>query len=99
MVLVLSDVALYEYTGGAPPTLEQLRTRYATQVGGRSPDRTQGWLNWIVRGRGHPNAVGTVQATLVREGKDISAEVAWVVGVPHQGRGYQTEATKRWSPG
>src|ERR1022692_1610019 len=70
MVFVLGDAALYEYTGGAPPTLEELRARYARQVSGRSPDRTQGWLNWIVRERERLSAVGTVQTNLVREEDD-----------------------------
>jgi RimJ/RimL family protein N-acetyltransferase len=92
MLIVLGDAAFYEYTGGAAPTLTELRARYARQAGGSSPDRTQGWLNWIVRERGHLTAVGTVQATLVHEEDDTVAEIAWVIGVPHQRRGYATEA-------
>jgi RimJ/RimL family protein N-acetyltransferase len=94
MVFVLGDAALYEYTGGAPPTLGESRARYARQVSGRSPDRTQGWLNWIVRERERLSAVGTVQTNLVREEDDMVAEVAWVIGVPHQRRGYAIEAAK-----
>jgi RimJ/RimL family protein N-acetyltransferase len=94
MVFVLGDAALYEFTGGAPPTLEELRTRYARQVSGRSPDRTQGWLNWIVREQRHLTAVGAVQATLLHDGKDMVANVAWVIGMPYQRRGYATEAAK-----
>jgi RimJ/RimL family protein N-acetyltransferase len=92
MVLVLGDAALYEYTGGAPPTLAELRARYARQVSARSPDGVQGWLNWIVREHGRLTAVGTVQTTLVREEEDIVAELAWVIGVAHQRRGYASEA-------
>jgi RimJ/RimL family protein N-acetyltransferase len=92
MLSVLGDAALYEYTGGAPPTLAELRTRYARQVDGGSPDRTQGWLNWIVRERGHLTAVGAVQATLVDEEGDIVAELAWVIGGSHQRRGYASDA-------
>jgi RimJ/RimL family protein N-acetyltransferase len=92
MLSVLGDAAFYEYTGGAPPTLAELRARYTRHVGGRSPDGTQGWLNWIVRERGRLTAVGTVQTTLVREEEAIVAELAWGIGVPHQGRGYATEA-------
>jgi RimJ/RimL family protein N-acetyltransferase len=94
MVFVLGDEALYEYTGGAPPTLEELRVRYARQVSGRSPDRTRGWLNWTVREREHRTAVGTVQSTLAWEEQDMVAEVAWVIGVCHQRRGYATEAAE-----
>jgi RimJ/RimL family protein N-acetyltransferase len=94
MVSVLGDAALYEYTGGAPPTLDELRARYARQVSGGSPDRTQGWLNWIAREREQLTAVGTVQANLVPEEEDVVAEVAWVIGVPYQRRGYAIEAAK-----
>jgi RimJ/RimL family protein N-acetyltransferase len=92
MLSVLGDAAVHEHTGGAPPTLGELRARYASQVSGRSPDHTQGWLNWIVRERGHLTAVGTVQSTLVYEEEDMAAELAWVIGAPHQRRGYATEA-------
>jgi hypothetical protein len=37
MVVVLSDPWLYRYTGGAPPTHDELRARYERQVKGRSP--------------------------------------------------------------
>ena len=46
---MLADPALYVFTGGEPPTLDELRVRYQWQVGGRSPDGTEEWLNWIVR--------------------------------------------------
>jgi RimJ/RimL family protein N-acetyltransferase len=94
MVPVLGDEALYEYTGGSPPTLEELQLRYARQVSGRSPDRTHGWLNWIVREREHRIAVGTVQATLAVEEQDIVAVIGWIIGVSHQRRGYATEAAE-----
>ncbi len=94
MAFVLGDEALYEYTGGAPPTLEELRARYARQLSGRSPDRTRGWLNWIVRERVHRIAVGIVQSTLAWVEQDMVAEVAWIIGVAHQRRGYATEAAE-----
>jgi RimJ/RimL family protein N-acetyltransferase len=92
MVFVLGDEALYEYTGGAPPTLEELRARYARQISGGSPDGAHGWLNWILREREHHSAVGIVQATLSHEEQDVVAEVAWIIAVAHQRRGYAAEA-------
>jgi RimJ/RimL family protein N-acetyltransferase len=47
-----------------------------------------------VRRRADAAAVGTVQATLTEHAGGWAAEVAWVVGVPWQGRGYATEATR-----
>src|SRR5690242_13445498 len=38
MVAVLSGTALYDFTGGGPPGLDELRARYAMLAAGRSPD-------------------------------------------------------------
>ncbi|HUA06757.1 MAG TPA: GNAT family N-acetyltransferase [Solirubrobacteraceae bacterium] len=86
---VLGDPALYEYTGGKPPSLDELRTRFAMQAVGRSPDGRRGWLNWIARERDTGAAIGTVQATL---DSDAEAEIAWIIGAPYQRRGFATEA-------
>jgi RimJ/RimL family protein N-acetyltransferase len=92
MISVLGDPKAYAYMGGDPPSLEELRARYARQVAGQSGDGSQGWLNWIIRERDSQLAVGTVQATLRREQASVSAELAWIVAVAHQRRGYATEA-------
>ena len=89
---VLGDLALYAYTGGKPPSLDELRTRYAMQAVGRSPDGRHGWLNWIARDRDSGAAVGTVQATLNRAAGKLEAEIAWITGVPYQGHGFAIEA-------
>jgi RimJ/RimL family protein N-acetyltransferase len=87
MVSVLDDVRLHEFIGGRPATLDELRNRYGAMVAG--PGRAdEAWLNWIVRERVDGTAVGTVQATVTA----TSAAVAWIVGVPWQGRGYAAEA-------
>jgi RimJ/RimL family protein N-acetyltransferase len=92
MVGVLAPAALYEFTGGEPPALEQLRSRYERQAVGRSSDGSQGWLNWILRERSSRSAVGYVQSTLERDGPQLVAEVAWVVTPQYQGLGYAVEA-------
>ena len=84
MVAVLSDPSLYEFTGGTPPTLEELAARYARQAVGHSPDGTEQWLNWVVLLDTTP--VGYVQATVVGD----SAEIAWVISPSVQGRGLAT---------
>ena len=88
MVDVLSDVRMYEFTGGRPPTLAELRSRYRQLVVGRSADDSELWFNWIVRIGG--TAVGVMQVTLAAD--STSADVAWEVGVPWQGRGIAAEA-------
>jgi RimJ/RimL family protein N-acetyltransferase len=86
---VLANDALYEYTCETPPaSLPALRDRFARLEARRSPDGTQAWLNWLLLVSGQ--AVGYVQATVTA----AEADVAWVVGVPWQGRGYASEAAR-----
>lgn len=92
MVGVLADPELYAFTGGDPPSLDELRRRYELQAAGRSPDRRETWLNWIVRRRTDGVAVGFVQATIRGEGTGVSADVAWVIGTKWQRQGFATEA-------
>ena len=91
MVDVLSDAALYAFTGGSPPSRDELERRYERQVAG-SGDPDEVWHTWVVRlGDGGP-ALGYVQAT-VRPAAG-SAELAWVVGAAWQGRGIACEAAR-----
>ncbi|MEU8177917.1 GNAT family N-acetyltransferase [Microbispora hainanensis] len=90
MAEVLSGAELYAFIGGAPPTPQELRARYARLEARRSPDGRQEWLNWIIRRDTDRRAVGYVQATVADEGR--RAEVAWVVGTTWQGHGYASEA-------
>src|SRR3954462_1155418 len=92
MAPALHDVSLHAFIGGRPATRDELRARYAAQVVGQSPDGEQGWFNWILRHRSTGVPIGTVQATLVREGRGTVAELAWVLAVAHQRRGYAREA-------
>ena len=99
MAPLLDDAALHTFIGGEPATRDALRDRYARQAVGRSPDGSQRWLNWVVRRRGDGQAVGTAQATVTAEHGVLTAEVAWVIAVPHQGQGYAREAADvmvRW---
>jgi uncharacterized protein (DUF1684 family)/RimJ/RimL family protein N-acetyltransferase len=88
MVAVLADPSIYEFTGGTPPTLEELTARYARQAAGHSPDGSERWLNWVVLLDSDP--VGYVQATVSGD----SAEIAWVVSPAAQGRGVATAAAR-----
>ncbi|SDJ50728.1 Protein N-acetyltransferase, RimJ/RimL family [Nonomuraea maritima] len=85
MAAALSDPALHTYIGGAPLTASELRQRYERLVAG-----PPGWRNWVIRLRADDRLVGYVQATV--EGR--TAEVAWVVGTPWQGRGLAVAAAK-----
>ncbi|MCH4161056.1 MAG: GNAT family N-acetyltransferase [Bifidobacterium sp.] len=92
---LLADTSLYQYTGGAPPTLQLLSERYIRQSLGHSSDGEQGWLNWIVRRQDTAEAIGFIQATVLGSHESLSAEIAWVIGSQHQGNGYATEASNR----
>lgn len=94
MALLLRDVRLYEFIGGAPEDEAGLSDRYRRQVVGQSPDGSQRWFNWIIRRRGDARAVGTVQATVVHEGGRLLARLAWLVGTAYQGEGYARESAE-----
>ena len=88
---------MYEFTGGCPPSLDELRGRYRRLIVGHSADGTEQWLNWVVRLTAEDLAVGAMQATVATDRS--SASVAWEVGVPWQGRGIASEAAPavvRW---
>ena len=97
MAAVLAGPSLYAFTGGEPPTADELRDRYAAQVAGPGDD-DEAWRNWIVRegaeagggGDGDGPAAGYVQATVTAD----TADVAWVIGEAWQGRGYASEAAQ-----
>ncbi|MFD0256773.1 GNAT family N-acetyltransferase [Kitasatospora indigofera] len=89
MALVLADPALHTFTGGEPDTLDALRARYRRLSAG-SPDPGVTWCNWVLRLRADGRATGYVQATVTAD----TAEIAWVVGVPWQGRGLAGEAAR-----
>jgi RimJ/RimL family protein N-acetyltransferase len=89
---VLDDARLHDFVGGDPLTRQQLRDRYRRLACGHSPSGREGWLNWMLRERDTDALVGTLQATLTQEPAALSAELAWVVAVTAQGRGYAKEA-------
>lgn len=94
MAPLLDDPRLHSFTGGEPATLPDLRERYRRQVDGQSPDGSQRWLNWVVRRHKDLRPVGTVQATVTRKDHALTAEVAWVIALNHQGQGYAREAAQ-----
>ncbi|NUP81894.1 MAG: GNAT family N-acetyltransferase [Nonomuraea sp.] len=85
MAAVLDDQRLHEFIGGTPATPAELRARYRRQVAG-----PPGWRNWVLRLREDGHLVGYVQATV----DEKTAELAWVIGTPWQGRGLAAEAAE-----
>ncbi len=89
MATALSNAALYEFIGGAPPTPGELRDLYARWIAG-PPRPGEAWHNWAIRLVADGALVGHVQATVSDNGG--LADVAWILGTPWQGRGYASEA-------
>lgn len=90
MAVALSDPDLHTFIGGAPADVDELRARYARMLAGPE-DAGTSWCNWVIRLREDDCLVGTMQATVA---PNREAEIAWVVGVPWQGRGIATEAAE-----
>lgn len=90
MTHVLGDPSLYAFTGGGPPTREELARRYAVQTRGGAADGSERWVNAVVVLGPLRRPIGYVQATVPLAGGP--AQVAWVVGRPWQGRGYAARA-------
>ena len=90
MHLVLDDIELYAFMGGEPLQLNALQDRYAKLEAGSGRD-TEIWVNLITRLNSSGIAIGYVQATIYN-GQRRFADIAWVIGVTWQGKGYATEA-------
>jgi RimJ/RimL family protein N-acetyltransferase len=90
---VLCDESLYEFIGGCPLAVAELRDRY-TKLAADSADPDESWLNWIVRRRIDSEPIGTVQTTLATHGGRRTAHVAWIIGVDYQNQGFASEAAR-----
>jgi RimJ/RimL family protein N-acetyltransferase len=87
---VLAEARLYEHLDyGPPPSLEHVRSVYARQAPGRSPDGRQLWLNWLLRLNG-AGLIGYVQATVTPA---ADAWVAYVLASAHWGQGHASAAS------
>lgn len=97
----LDDARLHSFTHDEPLDVEQWQARVRRLTA--AARRTQGdrWLTWTLRLREGGAVAGFVQATILA-GSPPSAELAWVVGAEHQGRGLAREAASgmvRWLAG
>jgi RimJ/RimL family protein N-acetyltransferase len=88
----LKNPRLYDFIPGDPPdSVDSLAARYARLAGGRSPDGSERWYNWVVRDVAHDEPLGFVQATAgVAEG--ASCLLAYVILEQAWGRGIGREA-------
>lgn len=91
MVDVLANPNLYAFTGGGPPTADELDATYRRWAAG-SPRAGETWHNWVIRLGADGPAIGHLQATVIDDGR--AADIAWLVGSAWQGRGYASEAAR-----
>lgn len=88
---LIKDPALHGYLDYDPPTdAVAFRRRLRKLESRRSPDGTEGWLNWVVREPGGAIA-GYVQATVYPDGQ---TDIGYVIGTAFQRRGYATAAVR-----
>lgn len=90
MARVLSHESLYAFTGGNPPTAEELKAQYRVQTRGHSADGSETWWNFIAVVGEDEHPVGYVQATIRPDAG--CAEIAWVIGRDFQGKRYASRA-------
>jgi [ribosomal protein S5]-alanine N-acetyltransferase len=76
MFEMLSDPAIYEFENTPPVSAASLAERFARLESRVSPDRTEQWLNWVIR---LPTGAlaGYVQATIAADG---TAHIAYELG-------------------
>lgn len=72
MFEVLSDLAIYEYEGVPPPSVERLANGYRLSESRLSRDGTKPFLNWVVRIT-NGQLTGYVQATILSTGASYVA--------------------------
>lgn len=90
MFAVYANERMYEFTGGSPPTSEQLRARYERLVVGWNDAHADRWCNWIARLGQSATPVGAIQATVAG---DLSwAAVVWEICWSRQSNGLASEA-------
>jgi RimJ/RimL family protein N-acetyltransferase len=89
---LLKDPEIHAFTGGQPPaSADDVRAKIRRRESRCSPAGDELWLNWTLRLKDDRTVVGYMQAG-VTEGR---ADMAWVVGVAFQRRGFGSEASRR----
>jgi RimJ/RimL family protein N-acetyltransferase len=88
LAAVLRHPAVYEHIGGVPSLEHFVLDRERALNGPPRTDAQEHWLNYLVRERGSGQMLGRLEATV----HDGLAEVAFLFGPAHWGRGFALEA-------
>jgi RimJ/RimL family protein N-acetyltransferase len=84
----LRQPLVYEHIGGTPTLEAFILDRERALAGPGEAARDQVWLNFLVREQTSRQMLGRLEATL----HDAVAEVAFLFGPSHWGKGYASEA-------
>ena len=90
MFEVLSDPAIYEFENHPPTSVAELRKRFRRLESRTSPDRSQQWLNWVIRLHSG-DVAGYVQATVHPGGRTA---IAYVLGSRYWGKGIASRSVR-----
>jgi len=91
IIKYVQNPAIYSYIPGDPPSLSDLTKRIKFLAGGKSPDGSELWLNWVLVLRESNSPVGTFQATI---NPQQASSIAYEIFVPYWRSGYGYEAAK-----
>ncbi len=84
------DPRLYQYIPGQPPSsLDALRKEYSEFEAGAPADSHEVWLNWVIKRCADQQCVGTLQATLMADGK---LWIGYVIAPTYWGQGFASAA-------
>lgn len=82
---VLLHDSVYEYIEPSPPSMEDFKLGLALAIAGPRADQPgQTWLNYLIRNASDGSMLGRLEATV----HDAIAEVAFLLGPQHWGRGH-----------
>lgn len=87
---ILCKSKVHDYTDSSPPrSVDELQSRLARLESRESPDKTERWLNWVIRSS-DGKVLGYVQASVQ---SDLITDIAYVVDPDVWGQGIGVRAT------
>ena len=87
----LQNELIYQYIPEEPPTLDNLKRRYAFLTNGLSPDQSEYWLNWVVFRRTDDMPIGTFQVSIK---PDVEGSFAYIIFPDYWRQGFASEMTR-----
>jgi [ribosomal protein S5]-alanine N-acetyltransferase len=93
MFEILQDKEIYKFIPTHPPKdIDELKARYARLKTRFSPDKSQMWLNWVLRQKADNSLIGRFEATIY---EDETACIAYELCSRFWGKGFAYEASEK----